>query len=85
MYIETHPEDNLTVLIDYYGREYSDALEVCRWWYNDILPRDGERVLRPSGCGRPSGAIAKLRQAHVCGASRCNERCGSHPAAGRMW
>jgi nicotinate phosphoribosyltransferase len=40
MYVETHPQDNLTVLIDYYGREYSDALEVCRWWYRDILPKD---------------------------------------------
>jgi nicotinate phosphoribosyltransferase len=40
MYVETHPPDNLTVLIDYYGREYSDALEVCRWWYHDYLPRD---------------------------------------------
>ncbi|MBI4294432.1 MAG: hypothetical protein HY661_23385 [Betaproteobacteria bacterium] len=40
MYVETHPQDNLTVLIDYYGREYSDALEVCRWWYNEYLPRD---------------------------------------------
>jgi nicotinate phosphoribosyltransferase len=34
MYAETHPQDNLTVLIDYFGREYSDALEVCRWWYD---------------------------------------------------
>lgn len=40
MFVETHPQDNLTVLIDYYGREYSDALEVCRWWYNEYLPRD---------------------------------------------
>jgi nicotinate phosphoribosyltransferase len=40
MFVETHPQDKLTVLIDYYGREYSDALEVCRWWYNDRLPRD---------------------------------------------
>jgi len=47
MYVETHPRDNLTVLIDYYGREYSDALEVCRWWYNEYLPRDetGARAL----------------------------------------
>ena len=47
MYVETHPQDNLTVLIDYYGREYSDALEVCRWWYNEYLPRDetGARAL----------------------------------------
>src|SRR5215471_5327880 len=47
MYVEAHPQDNLTVLIDYFGREYSDALEVCRWWYNEYLPRDesGARAL----------------------------------------
>ncbi len=47
MYVETHPKDNLTVLIDYYGREYSDAAEVCRWWYHEILPKDrnGSRQL----------------------------------------
>jgi nicotinate phosphoribosyltransferase len=47
MYVEAHPQDNLTVLIDYFGREYSDALEVSRWWYHDILPRDpsGTRAL----------------------------------------
>jgi nicotinate phosphoribosyltransferase len=47
MYVETHPQDNLTALIDYYGREYSDALEVCRWWTHDVLPKDasGSRQL----------------------------------------
>ncbi len=40
MFVETHPQDNLTVLIDYYGREYTDALEVCRWWYGERLPRE---------------------------------------------
>src|SRR5258706_50937 len=47
MYVEAYPQDNLTVLIDYYGREYSDALEVGRWWYNEYLPRDetGARAL----------------------------------------
>src|SRR5450759_3206828 len=40
MYAETHPQDNLTVLVDYYAREFSDALEVCRWVYNDGLPID---------------------------------------------
>ncbi len=40
MYAETHPQDNLTVLVDYYAREFSDALEVCRWWYNEVLPGD---------------------------------------------
>jgi nicotinate phosphoribosyltransferase len=47
MYVDTHPRDNLTVLIDYFGREYSDALEVCRWWTNEVLPKDpsGSRQL----------------------------------------
>ncbi len=47
MYVETHPSENLTVLVDYYGREYTDALEVCRWWFNDVLPQDanGARTL----------------------------------------
>ena len=47
MYVATHPEDNLTVLIDYYGREISDALQVCHWWYHDYLPTDpaGARTL----------------------------------------
>jgi len=40
MFVETHPQDNLTVLVDYFGREYSDSIEVCRWWYNEYLPRD---------------------------------------------
>ncbi len=44
MYVETHPQDNPTVLIDYYGREYSDALEVCRWWYNEYLLGDANGV-----------------------------------------
>jgi len=40
LYVETHPQDNLTVLVDYFAREYSDTLEICRWWYNDYLPQD---------------------------------------------
>ena len=46
MYVETHPRDNLTVLIDYFGREYSDALEVCRWWTNEVLPKDASGARR---------------------------------------
>lgn len=46
MYVEAHPRDNLTVLVDYFGREYTDALEVCRWWFNEVLPSD------PSGGSR---------------------------------
>ncbi len=47
MYVAAHPDDNLTVLVDYYAREYSDALEVCRWWFQDYLPKDprGARTL----------------------------------------
>jgi nicotinate phosphoribosyltransferase len=41
MFVDAHPHDNLTVLVDYYGREFSDSLEVCRWWYNEVLPREG--------------------------------------------
>ncbi len=46
MYVEAHPKDDLTALVDYFGREYTDALEVCRWWTNDVLPKD------PSGARR---------------------------------
>ena len=47
MFVEAHPQDNLTVLVDYYGREYSDALQVCRWWTDEYLPREraGARTL----------------------------------------
>jgi nicotinate phosphoribosyltransferase len=48
MYAETHPRDNLTVLVDYYGREYSDTLEVCRWWFNEVLPKDRNGARRLS-------------------------------------
>ncbi len=30
MFHETYPGDNLTVLVDYFGREVTDGLEVCR-------------------------------------------------------
>jgi nicotinate phosphoribosyltransferase len=30
MFHETHPNENLTVLTDYFGREITDGLEVCR-------------------------------------------------------
>ena len=29
MFHETYPDENLTVLVDYFGREVADALEVC--------------------------------------------------------
>ncbi|NJO67659.1 MAG: nicotinate phosphoribosyltransferase [Rhodospirillales bacterium] len=30
MFAETYPDDPLTVLVDYFGREVSDSLDVCR-------------------------------------------------------
>jgi nicotinate phosphoribosyltransferase len=30
MFAQTFPQDDLTVLVDYFGREVTDALEVCR-------------------------------------------------------
>lgn len=30
MFHETYPQDDLTVLVDYFGREVTDGLEVCR-------------------------------------------------------
>ena len=30
MFVETFPEDDLTVLVDYYGEEITDSLAVCR-------------------------------------------------------
>jgi len=45
MFVEAHPHDNLTVLVDYYAREYSDALEVCRWWFQDSKDPTGTRTL----------------------------------------
>jgi nicotinate phosphoribosyltransferase len=47
MYMETHPDDALTVLVDYYGREYTDAIEVCRWWYDEYVAADPARSRRP--------------------------------------
>ena len=30
MFVETFPDDNMTVLVDYFGQELTDALAVCR-------------------------------------------------------
>ncbi len=30
MFVETFPDDNMTVLVDYFGQEVTDALAVCR-------------------------------------------------------
>ena len=44
MFRETHPDESLTVLVDYFGREISDSLEVCRR-FPDMV-RDGKLSLR---------------------------------------
>ncbi len=44
MYHEAYPADNLTVLVDYFGREVTDSLEVCRRFPN--LAAEGKLALR---------------------------------------
>jgi len=44
MFHETFPDDNLFVLIDYFGREVTDALEVCRAFPD--LAREGRLGVR---------------------------------------
>jgi nicotinate phosphoribosyltransferase len=44
MFHEAFPDEELTVLVDYYGREVSDTLEVCRRFPD--LARDGRLAVR---------------------------------------
>lgn len=44
MFHETFPDENLTVLVDYFGREIRDSLEVCRRFGN--LAAEGRLGLR---------------------------------------
>jgi len=44
MFAETFPDDNLTVLVDYYGREVSDSLAVCRRFHD--LAMSGRLAVR---------------------------------------
>jgi nicotinate phosphoribosyltransferase len=44
MYVEAHPQDNLTVLIDYYG-QYSDALKSAAGGTTSTAEDDGARAL----------------------------------------
>ena len=44
MFVETFPSDHMTVLVDYYGREITDALTVCRRFPE--LASDGKLSLR---------------------------------------
>lgn len=36
LYNQTYPEENLTVLVDYFGKEVTDAIEVCKKFYHLI-------------------------------------------------
>lgn len=44
MFVEAYPGQDLTVLVDYFGREVTDALEVCRNFPE--LARDGQLSVR---------------------------------------
>ena len=44
MFHEAYPEEDLTVLVDYYGREVSDTLEVCRRF--PVLAAEGRLAVR---------------------------------------
>jgi nicotinate phosphoribosyltransferase len=67
MFQETHPDEPLTVLVDYFGREVTDSLEVCRRFPD--LVRDGKLSLRLDTPGGryiegldPSGSYAVLER-----------------------
>ena len=44
MFAETYPDENITSLVDYYGREVTDALAVCRRFPE--LAADGRLAMR---------------------------------------
>jgi nicotinate phosphoribosyltransferase len=44
MFVDTFPGENLTVLVDYFGREVTDALAVCRRFSG--LAREGKIAVR---------------------------------------
>jgi nicotinate phosphoribosyltransferase len=44
MFVETFPEQDLTVLVDYFGREITDALTVCRHFAE--MARAGKMAVR---------------------------------------
>lgn len=49
-YLEAHPDEtNLTVLIDYFGQEYSHALYIAEWFYHG---RQGDESPTPASQGK---------------------------------
>lgn len=67
MFHEVHPDENLTVLTDYFGREVTDGLEVCRAF--PALAAEGKLSLRLDTHGGrylegldPAGSYAVLER-----------------------
>ena len=59
--VGTFPEDDLIVLVDYYGREVSDSLAVCHRFRDMVAAGRGGS----SPAGRPPAARAPLRRYHA--------------------
>jgi nicotinate phosphoribosyltransferase len=74
MFYETYPDEPLTVLVDYFGREITDALEVCRR-FPDLAARGALSVRLDTHGGRfiegldPGLSYATLER-HAAGAIR---------------
>jgi nicotinate phosphoribosyltransferase len=74
MFRETFPKDSLTVLVDYFGREVTDGLEVCRR-FSDLAAAGNLSVRLDTHGGRfletldPAGSYAVLER-HDPGAIR---------------
>lgn len=74
MFHEVHPNENLTVLTDYFGREITDGLEVCRA-FPDLAERGRLAVRLDTHGGRylegldPASSYAVLER-HAPGAIR---------------
>jgi nicotinate phosphoribosyltransferase len=74
MFVETYPQENLTVLVDYFGKEITDGLEVCRHFPE--LAAEGRMAVRLDTHGGrflegldPQESYAVLER-HVPGALR---------------
>jgi nicotinate phosphoribosyltransferase len=74
MFRATYPDENLTVLVDYFGREVSDGLEICRH-FSDLAARGDLAVRLDTHGGRfiegldPGESYAVLER-HAPGAIR---------------
>lgn len=74
MFRATYPDENLTVLVDYFGREVSDALEICRH-FPELAASDALAVRLDTHGGRfieglgPGESYAVLER-HAPGAIR---------------